>query len=639
MFWQTLDTFLTRVRPHRQPLSLLIDGVVVALAWQFTYLFRLGFERWISARPAYDPWVLLGVVVCYLAMFRLLEVPKGMWRFSGFGEIKRLMLGCFIAGLLCAVTVLMAQLREVPRAVLALHPFIALFGVCGVRVMYRTVYEHMRLQLSGRSSETKRALVLGAGDAARRLVAGVQHEGWVVVGLLDDDPAKQDSRVAGVPVLGPLSELQVHAQTQGITHLIVAIPSAPVAVRRRVIEQSMQTGLTVLTVPSASELQDGARQRVRDIQPEDLLGREPVVLDEGGIAECLKGKVVLVTGAGGSIGSELCRQVARYEPSQLVLYELSEFGLYTVEQELGERFPALQIVRLIGDVRDLGHLRRTFARFKPQVVFHAAAYKHVPLMEHENAWAALRNNTLGTYYAGLAAAESAVERFVLISTDKAVNPTNVMGATKRAAEIAVSSLAERHPQTRFMAVRFGNVLGSSGSVIPKFKEQIARGGPVTVTHPDIIRYFMTIPEAARLVLQAAAIGESGQVLVLDMGEPVNIAELARTMIRLSGHSLQEIPIVFSGLRPGEKLYEELLADADATESTSVERLRIAKLKPVSVHEKRSIESLGELVERGEEFDDRAVREWLREVVPEFSPQTGAQDSVVEFRPRASPWGR
>ena len=619
MIWQSIDAFLTRVRPSRQPLSLLIDAVVVSLAWQFTYLFRLGFERWLSARPGYDHWVLLGVVCTYLVVFKLLQVPKGMWRFAGFGEIKRLMVACCIAGGLCAIVVLMAQLREVPRAVLALHPFMTLFGVCGVRVAYRTVYEHMRLQISGRSAETRRALVLGAGDAARRLVAGIQHEGWVVVGLLDDDPAKQDSRVAGVPVLGPLGALTEQSATQGITHLIIAMPSAPTAVRRSVIEQAMQAGLPVLTVPGADELQQGARQRVRDIQPEDLLGREPVVLDEGGIADCLQDKIVLITGAGGSIGSELCRQGARYRPRQLVLYELSEFALYTIEQELGERFPELPLVRLIGDVRDRGHLARTFGQWRPQVVFHAAAYKHVPLMEHENAWAALHNNTLGTYFAGLAASEAGVERFVLISTDKAVNPTNVMGATKRAAEIAVSALSAQHLRTRFMAVRFGNVLGSSGSVIPKFKEQIARGGPVTVTHPDIIRYFMTIPEAARLVLQAAAIGESGQVLVLDMGEPVKIAELARTMIRLSGHSLDEIPIMFCGLRPGEKLYEELLADADATLPTPIERLRVAKLRPTRGSESVSLDTLCEVAARGGGLRDDEVRCWLKDAVPEFGP--------------------
>jgi len=328
----------------------------------------------------------------------------------------------------------------------------------------------------------------------------------------------------------------------------------------------------------------------------------------------LRGKVVLITGAGGSIGSELCRQVARFAPARLVLYELSEFNLYSIEQELSGAWPQLPLARLIGDVKDLAHLRQVFARWRPAVVFHAAAYKHVPLMEEDNAWAALRNNTLGTCHAALAAAEVAAERFVLISTDKAVNPTNVRGATKRAAEMVVSQMAAEHPGTRFIAVRFGNVLGSSGSVIPKFKEQIERGGPVTVTHPDIIRYFMTIPEAARLVLQAAAIGDSGQVLVLDMGEPVRIVDLARDLIRLAGHTPQEIAIEFTGLRPGEKLYEELLAEADATIPTGVPRLRIAQL---DTQAQRLDELLAAAAAACSVMDAATVRDALARFVPAY----------------------
>ncbi len=578
--WHRLDRFLARLRPHREPLSLLIDSAVVALAWNITYLFRLGFERWISARPSYDGWVLLAIVLVYATALSALKVPQGMWRFSGFGEIKRLALACLLAGLASAVAVLMLQLSQVPRSVLALHPVVSLMCLALVRLVYRMVYEHARAQITGSEREIRRAIVLGAGEAARRLLAGIHQQGWIVLGLLDDDPAKQGARIAGLPVLGPLAAIADKAVRGAATHVIVAMPTATPAQRRRALELAAPYGLPVLTVPSAAELQDGgvAVDRVRDIEPDDLLGRAPVQLDEAGIGAVLAGKTVLVTGAGGSIGSELCRQVARFQPARLVLYELSEFNLYTIEQDLGERFPNLPLVRVIGDVKDLAHLRQAFGQWRPQVVFHAAAFKHVPLMEEDhNALAALRNNTLGTWHTALAAAQVQAERFVLISTDKAVNPTNVMGATKRAAEMVVSMMAAEHPGTRFMAVRFGNVLGSSGSVIPKFKEQIARGGPVTVTHPDIIRYFMTIPEAARLVMQAAAIGESGQVLVLDMGEPVKIVDLARDLIRLSGRSVAQIPIVFSGLRPGEKLFEELLADGDATLPTPVERLRIARL--------------------------------------------------------------
>lgn len=579
MNWQFLDTLLTRLRPHRELLSLALDALVVAAAWQATYLFRLGFERWFSARPGYDGWVLLGLVALYAAVFKALGVPKGMWRFSGFDEVKRLAVACLLAGLIGATVVLMAHLRAVPRAVLALHPLFTLMLLAMMRMGYRMLYEQMRSRISGSAQERRRALVLGAGDAGRLLVAGIQHQqGWTVVGFLDDDAAKLGGRVAGLPVLGALDDAARIAAVQGVTHVIVALPAAAQAQRRRALDIAASTGLPVLTVPTSAELLAGRRvNEVRDIEPEDLLGREPVRLDEAGISDALGGKVVLVTGAGGSIGSELCRQVARYGPRQLVLYELSEFALYQVEQELSEHFPHLPLVRLIGDVKELEHLRATFARYRPQVVFHAAAYKHVPLMEVDNAAACLRNNVLGTYHACLAAAECGAERFVLISTDKAVNPTNVMGATKRAAELVISHMAAQGHTTRFMAVRFGNVLGSSGSVIPKFKEQIAKGGPVTVTHPDITRYFMTIPEAARLVVQAAAMGESGQVFVLDMGEPVRIADLARDLIRMSGHSLLDIPLVYVGLRPGEKLYEELLADSDSTMPTSIRRLLVARL--------------------------------------------------------------
>jgi FlaA1/EpsC-like NDP-sugar epimerase len=628
--WVRLDVFLARLRPHREPLSVAVDMAVVALCWNATYLFRLGFERWISARPSYDGWVLLGVVLAYGAASVAFKVPQSMWRFSGFGEIKRLMLACAVAGAACAAVVIGLGLTKVPRAVLALHPVVALMGLALVRMAYRMTYEHARSRIAG-PGEIRRAIVLGAGEAARLLLAGLQQQGWVVLGLLDDDRSKHGARINGVPVIGPLDALQGKPTWGTATHVVVAMPAATRAQRRRALDLAAGTGLPVLTVPSADELRTGQTrvERLRDIEPEDLLGREPVVLDEAGVVGVLRGHTVLITGAGGSIGSELCRQVAAFAPARLVLYEQSEFNLYSIEQELGEAFPALALVRLIGDVKDLAHLQQTCKRWQPQVVFHAAAYKHVPLMEDHNAAAALRNNTLGTYHAARAAAEAGAQRFVLISTDKAVNPTNVMGATKRAAEMVVAAMAAQHPATRFMAVRFGNVLGSSGSVIPKFKEQIARGGPVTVTHPDIIRYFMTIPEAARLVLQAAAIGETGQVLVLDMGEPVKIVDLARDLIRLAGHTLDEIPIVFSGLRPGEKLFEELLADGDNTLPTAVPRLRVARLAASADSAARVDDLLAWLAAApvaGEPQGDSTVRARLRATVAEYNAKlTKASD--------------
>ncbi|XHS80289.1 polysaccharide biosynthesis protein [Burkholderiaceae bacterium UC74_6] len=617
MFWLSLDASLTRIRPQRERLSLLLDGLVIALAWQATYLFRLGFRYWLIERPHYDAAVMGGLVVLYMLVLWLFKVPKGMWRFSGFGEIKRLTAASVLAGLIGATVVLMLHLSGIPRAVLALHPVFCVIGLSMMRMGYRMLYEHMRGRISGVAQDTHRALVMGAGQAGRLAVAGIQHQGFTVVGWLDDDVDKAGARVAGIPMLGRLEDTPAMAQLHGITHLIVAMPSAGREARRRALDIAGSTGLHVLTVPSSEELLHGRRvDQVRDIEPEDLLGREPVQLDEGGISECLSGKVVLITGAGGSIGSELCRQVARYGPQKIVLYELSEFALYTIEQELGEKFPHIPLVRLVGDVKDLEHLRHVFGKYKPQIVFHAAAYKHVPLMEEDNAWACVRNNTLGTYHACLAAAESGVERFVLISTDKAVNPTNVMGASKRAAELVISHMAGQGHATKFMAVRFGNVLGSSGSVIPKFKEQIAKGGPVTVTHPDMTRYFMTIPEAARLVVQAGAMGESGQVFVLDMGESVRIVELARAMIKLAGRDEQEIEIVFSGMRPGEKLYEELLSDSDQTLQTKVGRLLLAKLDDTAAARSVAQWLTSSRGAQNRDADDSEARSLLRQLLGE-----------------------
>jgi len=336
--WHRLDRALARLRPHREPLSLLIDALTVALAWNATYLFRLGFERWFVSRPAYDVWVMAGVVAAYAVTFALLRVPRGMWRFSGFDEVQRLGFACVVAGAISGAVVMLLHLREVPRAVLALHPVFTLMAVALVRMTYRMLYDHTRARITGNDSEIRRALVIGAGEAARLLVAGIHQQGWIVLGFLDDDPLKQRARVAGVPVLGPIAALRDPRVVGAATHLIMAIPSIHGARRRELLELAGSVGLPVVTVPSVDELRDGNQRvdRLRDIEPEDLLGRNLVALDEAGIAQAIRGKTVLVTGAGGSIGSELCRQVAYYRPRCLVLYELSEFNLYAVEQDLGE---------------------------------------------------------------------------------------------------------------------------------------------------------------------------------------------------------------------------------------------------------------------------------------------------------------
>jgi FlaA1/EpsC-like NDP-sugar epimerase len=426
----------------------------------------------------------------------------------------------------------------------------------------------------------------------------------------------------GILVLGKLDSLAEWAGRLGVSQVIIAMPTSSHQQRKRAINLCNAAQVKALTVPSFDDLMSGkvAVSQLRAIELDDLLGRDPVVLDDAGLHGLLTGKIVMVTGAGGSIGAEMCRQVARFAPATLVLFELSEFALYTIEQELRQTFSALNFVCLIGDVRDAARVDEAMQRYHPSVLFHAAAYKHVPLMERDNAWQAIRNNVLGTWTVAQAAQHYGVDKFVMISTDKAINPTNVMGASKRLAEMVCQALQAAPPvqaeaNTRFVMVRFGNVLGSTGSVIPKFRAQIAQGGPITVTHPDITRFFMSIPEAAQLVLQAGLMGQGGEIFVLEMGESVKIVDLARDLIRLSGFTEEEIKIEFTGLRPGEKLYEELLADNEHTLPTPHSKLRIAQARQAdAAWLTKLLEWVSVTV-----MADEAVRSALARWLPEYQP--------------------
>ena len=447
------------------------------------------------------------------------------------------------------------------------------------------------------------------------------------MGLLDDDPNKRQRLLHGARVLGSIEELPRLARLLKVKHAIIAMPSVTYPVRRRIVEVCNKARVTILTVPkfngvtlSPSAPGKLVPAKIRRVAVEDLMKREPIVLDDAGLHDLITDKVIMVTGAGGSIGSELCRQIATYQPSMLVLFEQNEFAMYKIEQSLRDAFENLPIASVIGDIRNTKRVNQAMHQYAPSLVFHAAAYKHVPMMEESNAWEAVQNNVLGTLVVARAAIEYGVKKFVLISTDKAVNPTNVMGATKRLSEMLCQAL-QQTSNTRFEMVRFGNVLGSAGSVIPRFQEQIDHGGPVTVTHPDMVRYFMSIPEAAQLVLQAGTMGLGGEIFVLDMGEPVKIVDLAHDMIRLSEPTDEDIKIVYSGLRPGEKLFEELLAHDEQTRPTPHPKLRIAKAREV---DGGFIESVSTWLLQDRIPDDSDVRRDLKRWVPEY---------VAQVRPR------
>ena len=557
------------------------DLCVAAIAWMVSYVLRFNFDippHFVEAMLRNLLWI----VPLQAAIFHSFGLYRGIWRFASIPDLRRITLAAGTAGLAIPALLLMLQrLNDVPRSVLVMNPLLLVLLMGGSRLVYRAWKDgHL---ISPRQIGAEPVIVMGAGAAGAALLRDLAaSQRWRAVGLLDDDPAKLRLQLQGVSVLGRLDDVARIAAAHQVLTVIVAMPSASASVRRHAVELVVGAGLKALTVPALADVLSGrvTAAEVRQVELEDLLGREQVLLDDDGLKAQLAGKSILVTGAGGSIGSELCRQIVRFGPQQLVFLEQSEFALYSVEQE----FAGQPVTCVIGDVKDAARMDAVFAEHRPDVVFHAAAYKHVPLMESANAWEAVRNNVLGTLNVARAALSSGTGEFVLISTDKAVNPTNVMGASKRLAEVVSQALQAQRSATRFVMVRFGNVLGSSGSVIPRFREQIARGGPVTVTHPDIIRYFMLIPEAAQLVLQAGLIASreeaGGQIFVLDMGDPVKIVDLARDLIRLSGFSEEEIKIEFTGLRPGEKLYEELLADGESTLPTPHPKLRIARSSAV-----------------------------------------------------------
>jgi FlaA1/EpsC-like NDP-sugar epimerase len=597
----------------RTALAVLHDLLAAALAWSFAYLLRFNFElppHFATELHQSIYWV----VSLQMIIFWRFNLYRGMWRYASTTDLRRIFLAVLLSA--AAIPLLFWMLRldlVIPRSVLIFNPVLLILMMGGSRFIYRLWKEqglYRNFKLRGEP-----VLVLGAGDAAMSLAKELtKSSDWRLVGFLDDNTDQQGRMLNGIMVLGKLDSLPEWVARLDVSQVIIAMPSSSHQQRKRAIQLCNAAQVKALTVPSFDDLMSGkvAVSQLRAIELDDLLGRDTVVLDDAGLHGLLTGKIVMVTGAGGSIGSEMCRQVARFAPARLVLFELSEFALYTIEQELQQTFPALNFICLVGDVRDGARVDEIMQGYLPSVLFHAAAYKHVPLMEQHNAWQAIRNNVLGTWTVARAAQRWGIAKFVMISTDKAINPTNVMGASKRLAEMVCQAL-QPSGDTRFVMVRFGNVLGSTGSVIPKFRAQIAQGGPVTVTHPEITRYFMSISEAAQLVLQAGLMGQGGEIFVLEMGDPVKIADLAKDLIRLSGFTEEEIKIEFTGLRPGEKLYEELLADNEHTLPTPHSKLRIAQARQADA---AWLDELLGWVSTAV-MPDEAVRASLSQWVPEY----------------------
>jgi FlaA1/EpsC-like NDP-sugar epimerase len=603
----------------RASLAFVHDVCMAGIAWAGIYWLRFNLdlrEPFLTDMEFTLAWIL----PLQAAIFLSLGLYRGLWRFASLSDLQRIVLAAGLGAILIPLVLVMLKLQAiVPRSVLFFYPIVLIFLMAGSRFAYRLWKEHRLYSPLAALGEP--VIVVGAGEAGARLTHEMaRSRQWRVVGLLDDDVTKHGRNLRGVTVLGPIAELPQWTRRYGVRKVILALPSANHVVRRRVAELCAAAHVEALTVPAYEDLMSGRTPltMVRTVELDDLLGRDPVVLDNAGIAEWLGNRIVMVTGAGGSIGSELCRQIARFRPARLVLFEISEAALYEIKTTLVDAFPQLGIVSVVGDVKHASIVEETLAREKPDVIFHAAAYKHVPLMEEMNCWQAVRNNAYGTWVLARAAVAARVEKFVLVSTDKAVNPTSVMGATKRVAEQVCQSLQDGG--TQFVIVRFGNVFGSAGSVIPRFAEQIARGGPVTVTHPDITRFFMSSSEATQLLLQAGLQGKGGEILSLDMGEPVRIVDLARDMIRLYGADPDHVAVVFTGLRPGEKLYEEPLASEEAKKPTPHPKLHVAQARAA---DRDAVRQMVAWCERDRVADDGEVRARMQAWIPEYAPPAGA----------------
>ena len=609
-------------------LLVLMDMLIITAAGPLAIYVRynLFFEpqaiEFIENIFQYLPVNLILTVIVFAA-FRLYQ---GIWKYASASDLVNIILACLVSAVTQTVGMTLMGLRF-PRSYPFMYFAVLTAGISMFRFTYR-ILAYFRQKQQGLIREGKtNTMIVGAGEAGNTLLKELQNSKFVeqnVCCLVDDDPGKIGKYLRGVLVAGNRKDICRLAEEYHIDEIMIAIPSASHAEIQELLDICSQTSCKLKVLPGIYQLVNGevSVSKLRNVEIEDLLGREPIDTQVESIMGYVSGKVVLVTGGGGSIGSELCRQIARHEPKQLVIFDIYENNAYDIQQELKRDYPELNLVVLIGSVRNTHRINGVFEKYRPQIVYHAAAHKHVPLME-DSPNEAIKNNVMGTYKTAQAAEKEGGSRFVLISPDKAVNPTNIMGASKRLCEMVIQMMNNRS-KTEFVAVRFGNVLGSNGSVIPLFKKQIEEGGPVTVTHPDIIRYFMTIPEAVSLVLQAGARAKGGEIFVLDMGKPVKILDLALNLIRLSGlKPYEDIDIVFTGLRPGEKLYEELLMDEEGLQSTDNKLIHIGK--PIDFDEELFIHQLEELDELSR-MDSPKIKEKVMEVVPTYHMKENGKEA-------------
>ena len=609
-------------------LLVLMDMLIITAAGPLAIYVRynLFFEpqaiEFIENIFQYLPVNLLLTVIVFAA-FRLYQ---GIWKYASASDLVNIILACLVSAVTQTIGMMLMGLLF-PRSYPIMYFAVVTAGISIYRFTYR-ILAYFRQKQQGLIKEGKtNTMIVGAGEAGNTLLKELQNSKFVeqnVCCLVDDDPGKIGKYLRGVLVAGNRKDICRLVEEYHIDEIMIAIPSASHAEIQELLDICSQTSCKLKVLPGIYQLVNGevSVSKLRNVEIEDLLGREPIDTQVESIMGYVSGKVVLVTGGGGSIGSELCRQIARHEPRQLVIFDIYENNAYDIQQELKRDYPELNLVVLIGSVRNTHRINGVFEKYHPQIVYHAAAHKHVPLME-DSPNEAIKNNVMGTYKTAQAADKYGVSRFVLISTDKAVNPTNIMGASKRLCEMVIQMMNNRS-KTEFVAVRFGNVLGSNGSVIPLFKKQIEEGGPVTVTHPDIIRYFMTIPEAVSLVLQAGARAKGGEIFVLDMGKPVKILDLALNLIRLSGlKPYEDIDIVFTGLRPGEKLYEELLMDEEGLQSTDNKLIHIGK--PIDFDEELFIHQLEELDELSR-MDSPKIKEKVMEVVPTYHMKENGKEA-------------